>query len=89
MNGHIQKKFQWWKTKIWKRWQQLTNEDVGEMETDYQNLSELCLSQHHYEQFKKTTKKILGNILFERRLFIEYNEKTKQKIHVCKIIPPI
>lgn len=34
-------------------------------------------------------KKILGNILFERRLLIEYNEKTKQKIHVCKIIPPI
>lgn len=25
-------------------------ENAADMETDYQNLSEMCLSQHHYEQ---------------------------------------
>lgn len=27
------------------------------METDYQNHSEMCLSQHHYEQVGQTLKK--------------------------------
>lgn len=35
-----------------KRLQQSTNEDFVEMETDYITLSELCRSQHYYEQVR-------------------------------------
>lgn len=31
------------------------------METDYQNLSEMCRSQHHYEQVGQTFKKKTRN----------------------------
>lgn len=33
-----------------KRGRAQTNENAADMETDYQNLSEMCRSQHHYEQ---------------------------------------
>lgn len=36
--------------KMKKRGRAQTYENAADMETDYQNLSEMCLSQHHYEQ---------------------------------------
>lgn len=40
-----------------KRGRAQTYENAADMETDYQNLSEMCLSQHHYEQVGQTFKK--------------------------------
>lgn len=53
--------YRWIKTKISKcqrkqsrqnekRGRAQTYENAADMETDYQNISEMCLSQHHYEQ---------------------------------------
>lgn len=49
--------YRWIKTKICKcqrqnekRGRAQTNENAADMETGYQNLSEMCRSQHHYEQ---------------------------------------
>lgn len=61
-----------------------TNEDATEMETDYQNLSEMCLSQHHYEQVGYTKWKEIYGTQIILKMFRYFSVNMKN--HSPKII---